>query len=291
MRFYLLLSLVFHLVVALLCLVGLPSFLQREIKTDYVMIAEVVTTADLTNVLIKAAQAPKKPIETQKPQKSIREEIIEEKKGEEHKAEIIEKDPHRMAENIALKKKEEKPQPKPAKKKAEQKAKKAETKKPSKKKDDSFEKMIIASLEEANKKKEEKPDKKDKKIEKDFLKEMENALTGETNKEFNSNLPITMSEVDAIRNQISRNWNTTAFAGSADAKGMKVTIRIELDIEGNVVDKKPIKQNNSSPYYKVFVESALRAIEISNPLQNLSKEKFVSWKEIEFDFDASGMIY
>ena len=288
MRFYLILSLVFHLVVAILCFAGLPSLLEREIKTDYVMVAEVVTTSDLTNVLIKAAQAPEKHAETPKAPKSIKEEVVEEKKAEEHKAEIIEKDQQVVAENIAPKKKEEKP--KPEKKKAEQKAKKTETKKTPKKKDDSFEKSILKSLEENNKKSKEKPETKDKKIEKDFS-DLANALVGETNKEYNSNLPITMSEVDAIRNQISHNWNTTSFSGSADAKSMKVTIKIELDIEGDVLYVKPETQNNNSSHYKVFVESAIRAVKLSSPLQNLSKEKFASWKEIEFDFDSSGMIY
>ena len=256
------------------------------------MVAEVVTTADLTNVLIKAAQVPEKPAETPKAPKSIKEEVIEEKKSEEHKAEIIEKDQQVVAENIAPKKKEEKPKPKPEKKKAEKKAKKAETKKQPKKKDDPFEVSVLKSLEESNKKKEEKPDKKDTKTDLNFVIEMEKALVGKTNTDFDSNQPITMSERDAIGQQIKDHWNMISFSGAENVKDLTVKFRIELDIDGNVIYAKPFLESNKSAYYKPFVESAERAILLATPLQHLpSKEKFKDWKEIELTFDPSGMIY
>lgn len=292
MRFYLILSLLFHLVVGFICFFGLPSFLEKQIKTDYVMVTEVVTVADLTNVMVKSAKAPEKQVEVKKAPKPIKEEVTEAKKAHDNKAEIIEKDNQPSAENIKPKKKEEKP--KQDKKKAENKDKKEEVKKKPKKKDDSFEKSILASLEEAKKKPKKElkkePEKKDKKIDKDFL-DLANALVGETNKEFDKSLPFSVSEIDAIRNQISRNWNTTSFSGASEAKGMRVKIRIELDVEGDVLYVKPLTENNNSSHYKVFVESAVRAVKLSSPIQSLNKEKFSSWKEIEFDFDSSGMIY
>lgn len=265
-------SICFHLALTLICYIGLPK-IKKDINTDYATVVEVVNISELTNVKVRdnAKQKPQKDTAKKAPPKSsMKESKPEPAKPQSKAAELnAEKIPDKAI--------------KPDKKKEEKKEEPKDKKEPVKK-DLNFEKAILKSLEESSKKDAEK------KADKEFS-DLEKALQGETNKEFNNNLPMSLSEIDAIKSQISRNWNTSSFSGAADAKDMSLTVKIDLDLEGNVLSVKPITSANNSRYYTPFVESAIRAIKASSPIKSLPKDKFHTWKEIEFNFDASGMIY
>jgi len=270
------LSILFHVSMLLFLLIGLPH-MHRDLITDYAVVTEVVPVSELTNVRIKESNRKDEiSQQTKKAPKSVEVAMDKEKpKPVEDKKLEVKEDAEKIPD-----KREKKPEvpekPKEAEKKKEE--------KPKKKVDDAFGKNILKSLEEEAKKK------NDKKIDKSF-KDIADALKGETNKEYNQSLPMSMSEIDAIKSQISRNWNMSSFSGAVDAKTMQIILEIKLDIEGNILAVKPKLERNRSPYYRPFVESAIRAVKASSPLQNLSKDKFHSWKEIEFRFDASGTIY
>jgi hypothetical protein len=273
------LSLVFHGVIVILLISGVRLNFDNKVNTDYAMVVDVVNISELTNVKVKKTDL-KNDVSTQtkKAPKSAEKEQPKQESAKENPKEVKEKDD---SEKIPDKNKK-----KPLKKEEvkEEKPKKTEPKKEEKtKKDDDFEKSILKSLEEEQKKKD------DSKVDKQF-KELADALKGDTNKQFNENLPMSMSEIDALKSQITKNWNTSAFNGAA-SKGMQVVVEIQLDIEGNVLMVKPQLASNSSPYYQAFVDSAVRAVKVSSPLKNLNKEKFSTWKDIEFRFDSSGMIY
>lgn len=270
-------STLLHASLALLMIIGIPS-VKRDMVTDYAVVTDIVAVSELTNVRVKDSNRKDSvQQQTKKAPKSAEVAQAQDKP----KAEESKKEPAPVeAEKIPDKKlkKEEKPKeekPKEPEKKKEEQAKKQ---------DDDFSRTILKSIEEEKKKKQ------DKKIDKNF-KELADALKGDTNKDYNENLPMSVSEIDAIKGQISRNWNTSAFSGSADAKTMQVVLEIKLDMDGKVISVKPKLENHKSPYYRPFVESAVRAVKASSPLQNLQKEKYHTWKEIEFRFDASGMIY
>lgn len=272
-------SLIFHGCILLFIIYGAPNifFTKKDIQTDYAVVIDVVKVSELTNIKVhKSAQDTSSKTEKEAPKSMKMAENSEEVKKVEK--EVAEKVPDE-AETVKKVKEEKK---KEEKKEEKKEIKKVDHKK-SKNKDIDFEKAILKSIEEEKHKKEKK------KIDKNFA-EMADALKGDTNKEYNNNLPMTISEVDAIKSQITRNWNTTAFSG-ADSKGMFLTVHIELDMEGNVMRVTPARESNPSPYYNAFVESAVRAIKQSSPIKNLDKEKFHSWKEIEFRFDSEGMIY
>lgn len=270
-------SFLLHLVLITALFFGLPKLSKPKPIEEYAMVIDVVKASELTNIKIKTVEH-KDLDETQtrkapKSQQSQKEEAPQPSKKEDAKK-ITEE-----AEKIPLKKEE----PKKKEEKKTEPTKKPVEKPDKKKKDDEFEKAILKSLEEEAKKKSEA------KIDKSF-KEMEDALKGDTNKQFNENLPLSLSEIDALKSQITRNWSTTSFSGAA-SQGMQVIVIIHLDIEGNVLSAAPELERNDSPYYRAFVDSAVRAVKMSSPLKNLDKEKFQQWKEVEFRFDSAGMIY
>lgn len=271
-------SLMLHACIVLLLIFGVPVLTKHDdVIFDYAVTTEIVTVSELTNLKVKSTDnKSKEESQTKKAPKSVETESVKSEEAkviDDNKAEEAEKIPDKN------KKKEDKKQDKQDSKKNQREDKK------NKKKEDDFAKSILKSLESDKKNKSD-----DKKIEKEF-KELEDAVKGETNKEFNANIPMSISEIDAIKSQVARHWNTTAFSGAPEAKDMQVILFIQLDMEANVMSVVPKNGLNGSPFYRAFVESAVRAVKAASPLQNLPKDKYHMWKEIEFRFDASGMIY
>lgn len=271
-------SLVLHLCIVLLLVFGVPVLtVRQDLIYDYALTTEIVTVSELTNIKVKTTDnKSKEEAQTKKAPKAVETEEVkaeDAKKLDDNKADDAEKIPDKT------KKKEDKKQDN-----QEAKANQREDKK-KKKKEDDFAKSILKSLESDKKNKAD-----DKKIEKEF-KELEDAIKGDTNKEFSEHAPMSISEIDAIKSQVARNWNTTSFSGAPEAKNMRVVLYIQLDMEANVMSVMPKNGLNGSPFYRAFVESAVRAVKAASPLQNLPREKYHMWKEIEFRFDASGMIY
>lgn len=155
-----------------------------------------------------------------------------------------------------------------------------------KKQDDEFTNSILKSLKEGS-----KGEKKVKNEDKNINDLMNDALQGESNTEYNPDLPLSISEISAIRSQIEKAWNASSFSGGDDNITLKVTLRVKLDKEGNVSSVKPIAQSGSGSTYRAFVDSAIRAVHAASPLKHLPEEKYSSWQEIELNFDSSGMIY
>ena len=120
---------------------------------------------------------------------------------------------------------------------------------------------------------------------------MDDAVQGETNTDYNPDLPMSISEISAIRSQIERAWNASAFSGGDENLSMKVTLRVGLDKDGNVLSVRPVSQSGSGSTYRAFVDSAVRAVHDASPLKNLPADKYHSWQEIELSFDSNGMIY
>jgi outer membrane biosynthesis protein TonB len=124
---------------------------------------------------------------------------------------------------------------------------------------------------------------------------MENAIKGDTTSDFDSESELSMSEIAAIRSQISQAWRVTSFSGGKDNKNLRVTMKIQVDENGEVKDikvkSKTIPNGADGSVYNAFVDSVVRAIKAASPLQHLPKEKYNSWSEMELIFDSSGMIY
>ncbi len=108
-----------------------------------------------------------------------------------------------------------------------------------------------------------------------------------------SSLPLTMSELDAIRLQIQRCWSVPA--GARDAENLIVKIRILLKPDGTllgdpeIVDRvrmaRPGEEN-----FRAAAESAYRAVKLCAPLKNLPPKKYDLWRDIELTFNPRDLL-
>ncbi|MGB0550980.1 MAG: hypothetical protein ACPGQV_00160 [Alphaproteobacteria bacterium] len=104
---------------------------------------------------------------------------------------------------------------------------------------------------------------------------------------------LTISEIDAIRQQIERCWLVPAAIGAKDVQEMSVQVRLKLNPDGTlresrIVDRFRMETNAT---YKAVAESALRAIR--NPRCsrfNLPLQKYDVWKDMVLRFNPGEMV-
>lgn len=300
MRSALIFSGILHILLFVVIFFGLPSFLEKKQIENSAIVVEILPISDVTNAKPQKKSVKKPKAETKQtapakvkpalPDPTIKAEpeMTKSKSKPEPTPEPV---PQKVAEVKKTevkkeKKKEEKPKEK-AKPKEEKK------KKPEKKKEPELDfGAVLNTLEEieSTQKEEKAEDKKD-------FSDIEDMLdTKEVQTEYKPGLPMSMSEKDAIRNQIMRNWSTSMISGAKDAHTMVVTLVISLSSDGTVtnVEKKDTMRYNTDPVFRAMVDSAERAVRKSSPLKDLPPEKYAvrdGWREIELNFDPSEMMY
>ncbi|HTV45141.1 MAG TPA: cell envelope integrity protein TolA [Stellaceae bacterium] len=102
---------------------------------------------------------------------------------------------------------------------------------------------------------------------------------------------LSASEVDMIREQISRCWNIPA--GARDAKDLVVEIRVSVEPDGMVQQATIVDQARaaSDPFYRAAAESARRAFfnPQCRPLR-LPPDKYEIWKDMVVDFSPKDLL-
>jgi hypothetical protein len=111
-----------------------------------------------------------------------------------------------------------------------------------------------------------------------------------SSKSGNPALPVSMSEIDAVRRQIERCWNLPT--GAKEADNLIVAIRVEMNLDGTprraAVDEQAGMTGN--PFYRAAAESALRAV--LNPRCHpfkLPPEKYERWRTMTLVFNPKEM--
>jgi len=285
-------SIALHVGLILLMVFGLPTFFSKTIlPQEQVVTIEVLPVSGITNVKPHKKVSEIKPKKDKKvtsavepkPSKPVHKEAEKEiaKKTEPLPKPIVKK------ESEVIVKKLPDAKPKPQEKKED---KKAVAKKKPVVPEDSFA-SVLNSVEEFQKKDDKKDDKKEKT---DDMADVEDFLAKAQDNEYKPGLPLSLSEKDAIRQQIMNNW--TVLAGAKGLKDMIVTLKIQLAKDGSVVnvENKNLFKYNSDQFYKAVVDSAMRAVYKSSPLKNLPAEKYDvrdGWQELELNFDPSEMLY
>jgi outer membrane biosynthesis protein TonB len=103
--------------------------------------------------------------------------------------------------------------------------------------------------------------------------------------------PLTLSELDAIRAQISQCWNVPA--GARDAKSLVVDIFVEMNPDGTIRTARIVDQARlySDAFYRAAAESAMRAVlnPQCSPLR-LPREKYDTWKTFTLSFNPKDML-
>ncbi|HEU0222531.1 MAG TPA: hypothetical protein VFR34_10040 [Paracoccaceae bacterium] len=100
--------------------------------------------------------------------------------------------------------------------------------------------------------------------------------------------PLTAVEKDGIRLKVKQNWNVVNIQGRPDFRDLIVTVRFELDREGNVVGKavEPVTPANPTGPLRLAFDLARRAVLKSEPFQ-MPPEKFAQWRLVEITFNPS----
>ena len=112
----------------------------------------------------------------------------------------------------------------------------------------------------------------------------------EDNKNLNNSV-LTLSEEDALKAQIFGCWSIPL--GLPYNENLLVRIKLELKPDGTVskieiLDHDRMNQPGQS-FYKVLVESVLRAIKLCEPLK-VPVGDYERWKELYLNFDAREML-
>ena len=108
---------------------------------------------------------------------------------------------------------------------------------------------------------------------------------------FDADRPLSVSEMDAIRQQIARCWLVPAGAKQGESLAVEIQVRMNPDRtvrEAAVVDSSRMR---SDPFFRAAAESALRALRNPSctPL-NLPPEKYETWKSFTITFDPKDML-
>jgi hypothetical protein len=101
---------------------------------------------------------------------------------------------------------------------------------------------------------------------------------------------LTASEIDVVRQQLSRCWNIPA--GARDAKDLVITIRGAIAPDGRVLQATIVDQARmGDPFFRAAAESARRAFfhPLCTPLR-LPPEKYESWKTFEIELSPKDIL-
>lgn len=277
-------SLIVHAVVLALGYFGLPSMRPDMAPVDVPITVEIVTVADQTNA---AKPAPKPQPKKAKPKPKP--------KPEKKKAAVPPPPPPptKPQPEVAAIPPPHQPQPK-AKLKNKPEAKKnkapprlAKAKPRHKPRPPNAFASVLKTLEKL--KERERIEKKKKKKEDSFEKMIAKALIT-SKRQSDLSKPITISEIDLVRQQIARCWNLPA--GAKDAENLIIEIKVFMNPDGTVnsADIKDKKRVGRDGFYRSAAESALRAV-LNRRCQpfKLPPEKYNRWKTMTLVFNPKEM--
>lgn len=286
----------FHIGIFAVSFYGIPELRDMTPLVDRPIIVELVSVDEITNVAPKrqpkAKPAPPKAKPPPPPPKSAEAPPPPPPAPPEPKEEVAVLPP--LPEPKPKPKPKVKPQPK-TKPKPKPKVK-AKPKPPTKlakikprrkpKPPDAFASVLktLAELEKAAPAPKKKP-KKD-----TFELEIAKALASKTNT-FDSSRPVSISEIDLVRQQITRCWIVPA--GAKDAQNLVIDIAVRMNRDGTVQHAELRKRSGrmSDPFYRTAAESALRAV--LNPRCQpfkLPVKKFDRWKTMTLSFNPRDIL-
>lgn len=252
-----------HLALLLFAIFGLPDLFDHEYEAEPIVVTlEALPISNVTNVKpspkppAPPKKEPPKPAKVEKPTPPVKQEKPQPK---ENPVKVQEKD-----KAPPEKKKEEKPLEKP------------------KNKDE-----LDAILKDVRKSAQQQEDKDVKKAAEAVP---EQAAISE---KYDPTIPLSVSEMDAIKGQVARCWRMPA--GAANDYTLVVTLNIQLNADGSLIKVEPVMADRAramgSPQLRMAMESAMRAVILCSPIKNLPTDKYDTWKDFNMVFDPKNMLY
>ncbi len=117
-----------------------------------------------------------------------------------------------------------------------------------------------------------------------------NKITQSQDKSLN-NVGLTLSEEDALKAQIFGCWSIPL--GLPYNENLMVKIKLKLKPDGTIIDSEILDHARMNKpgqkFYKVLAESALRAIQLCQPLR-VPSTGYERWKDLQLNFDAREML-
>ncbi len=289
-------SMVLHLMVITIAYFGLPS-LRRDVMMEVPVMIEIVDVSDVTNAAQPKEKA-KKQVKTEKPKpppeppKPVAQKAPPPPPPPQPKPEPEVAAVPPPPEQKPKAKEKPKPEPKPeVKKKASPVLAEAKLKKkPAKKKEEDTFASVLKTVEKLKKdapKTETKPEKK-KKPEDSFEAEIARALVSKA-RNYDESRPVTISEIDLVRQQIAKCWSLPA--GAKDAASMVIEIDVSMNSDGTVYKARVLNKGlQTDPFLRAMAESALRAVlnERCQPFR-LPADKYDRWKAMKLVFNPKEM--
>ena len=316
----LLISSGFHVFIVLISVLTLPFISKKPLDIPPLVSVELIQISDLTNIpfapkakkiIDKIKEKNKKLLSEQAPPKKIKKKQNKKVKLEDKKDNISEIAPKKTPtpkNNIENIKKEKLDAiPMPDKKKEEIQLKEETKQKPSKEINDDNIKKIVETKKPII---EDKDAKQVSEFEKEELFDLNSIAAlidkskedlAETNKktdkisqsEDNSMdfSKLTLSEEDALKAQIFGCWSIPL--GLPYNENLLVRIKLNLKPDGTLIKSEILDHARMNMpgqgFYKVLAESALRAIQLCQPLK-VPTSGYEKWKDLQLNFDAREML-
>tara|TARA_B100001173_G_scaffold153039_1_gene132709 strand:+ start:664 stop:1632 length:969 start_codon:yes stop_codon:yes gene_type:complete len=316
----LLISSGFHVFIVLISVLTLPFISKKPLDIPPLVSVELIQISDLTNIpfapkakkiIDKIKEKNKKLLSEQAPPKKIKKKQNKKVKLEDKKDNISEIAPKKTPtpkNNIENIKKEKLDAiPMPDKKKEEIQLKEETKQKPSKEINDDNIKKIVETKKPII---EDKDAKQVSEFEKEELFDLNSIAAlidkskedlAETNKktdkisqsEDNSMdfSKLTLSEEDALKAQIFGCWSIPL--GLPYNENLLVRIKLNLKPDGTLIKSEILDHARMNMpgqgFYKVLAESALRAIQLCQPLK-VPTSGYERWKDLQLNFDAREML-
>jgi hypothetical protein len=278
MRKPLIYSALIHFIIVAATIIALPARKFDPVPTR-VLPVELLTVAEMTNLKRQAkkeAEKPK-PVETPKPKPELEKPKPTPVPPTPEKAEPTPPAPEEKVEPIPDKTAEKKPEEKKPEPPKPEKAKPAPVKKPVKKKP-AFDPSNIAALLNKIPDKASQPDQAKSSDEK--------ADAPETD---DPDLPMTVSELDALRQKINQCFNAGFLAAAQDADKLYADISFELAEDGSVLGVPSIDGRGPGASDQLAV-IARKAVVACSPYDKLPRDKYQTWKDVTARFTVAGMM-
>tara|TARA_B100000131_G_scaffold238347_1_gene230519 strand:- start:116 stop:1099 length:984 start_codon:yes stop_codon:yes gene_type:complete len=317
--FNLILSAGFHILIIIISVVAFPFIAKNPIDVPPLVSVELIEIGKNTN--IPFAPKAKKIIEKAKKNKKLASEQAPPKKIKKEKNKKINLDKNKKIEELASKKmpipedkikkiKKEKLESVALPDKKKEKIQLEEEKKHKPSKEIKKEKSIKTNTEKAKPKPEDTKVKQASEFEKKELFDPNNIAAlidkskedyGETNKKLNkitqsqdstmNSSKLTLSEEDALKAQIFGCWSIPL--GLPYNEDLLVRIKLKLKPDGTLIKTEILDHARMNMpgqgFFKVLAESALRAIQLCQPLK-VPTSGYERWKDLQLNFDAREML-
>ena len=274
-------SILFHTMVMVVGYFGLPEVRRDLSMTEAPIMVEIVTVAETTNApALKPASKRQPPPPKTKPPPAPPKVAAAPPPAPKPKPEVA------AVPSPPETKPEPKPKAKPRPRVPPRLVKARPKRKP--KPPDTFA-SVLKTVKELHRQKPKPKEKSKKKKDESFERQTAKALAS-LSRRYDTSRPLTISEIDLVRQQIAGCWNLPA--GAKDAENLVIEIWVAMNPDGTVRQAR-IKQQQrmlTDSFFRAAAESALRAV-LNKRCQpfKLPRKKYDRWKTMTLVFNPKEM--